>query len=50
MLKALRPLDCWGKPIIACVTGKEFALADATLMETAGISVFSAHRKQVGVP
>lgn len=47
MLKALRPLDCWGKPIIACVTGKEFALADATLMETAGISVFSVRRKQV---
>ncbi len=38
---SLKSIDYKGKPIIACVAGKEFALADAIKMEKAGIPVFS---------
>jgi len=38
---ALRSIDCKGKPIIACVTGKEFAMPDVIKMEKAGIPVLS---------
>ncbi len=40
-VEALRSIDYKGKPIIACVAGKEFALEDAIKMEKAGIPVFS---------
>ncbi len=38
---ALNSIDYRGKPIIACVAGKEFALQDVIKMEKAGIPVFS---------
>ena len=38
---SLKSIDYKGKPIIACVAGKEFALADVIKMEKAGIPVFS---------
>jgi len=38
---ALKSIDYKGKPIIACVAGKEFALADVIKMEKAGVPVFS---------
>jgi len=38
---ALQSIDYKGKPIIACVAGKEFALQDVIRMEKAGIPVFS---------
>ncbi len=38
---ALKSVDYRGKPIIACVAGKEFALPDVIKMEKAGIPVFS---------
>lgn len=38
---ALKSIDYKGKPIIACVAGKEFALPDVIKMEKAGIPVFS---------
>ena len=38
---SLKSVDYKGKPIIACVAGKEFALADVIKMEKAGIPVFS---------
>ena len=38
---SLKSIDYRGKPIIACVAGKEFALADVIKMEKAGIPVFS---------
>jgi acyl-CoA synthetase (NDP forming) len=38
---ALKSIDYKGKPIIACVAGKEFALQDVIRMEKAGIPVFS---------
>ncbi len=37
----LKSIDYKGKPIIACVAGKEFALQDVIKMEKAGIPVFS---------
>ena len=37
----LKSIDYKGKPIIACVAGKEFALPDVIKMEKAGIPVFS---------
>jgi acyl-CoA synthetase (NDP forming) len=40
-VEALRSVDYKGKPIIACVAGKEFALEDVIKMEKAGIPVFS---------
>lgn len=40
-VEALRSIDYKGKPIIACVAGKEFALEDVIKMEKAGIPVFS---------
>ena len=36
----LKKIDYKGKPIIACVAGKEFAQADVIKMEKAGIPVF----------
>ncbi|MFA6372469.1 MAG: acetate--CoA ligase family protein [Methanothrix sp.] len=36
----LKKIDYKGKPIIACVAGKEFAQADVIKMENAGIPVF----------
>jgi len=38
---ALNSVDYKGKPIIACVAGKEFAMDDVIKMEKAGIPVFS---------
>mgnify|MGYP002475641111 FL=1 len=38
---SLKSIDYKGKSIIACVAGKEFALADVIKMEKAGIPVFS---------
>ena len=38
---ALKSIDYKGKPIIACVAGKKFALADVVKMEKASIPVFS---------
>jgi acyl-CoA synthetase (NDP forming) len=40
-VEALKSIDYKGKPIIACVAGKEFALNDVIKMEKAGIPVFS---------
>jgi acyl-CoA synthetase (NDP forming) len=40
-IDALKGIDYRGKPIIACVAGKEFALDDVIKMEKAGIPVFS---------
>ncbi|VVB70405.1 Acetate--CoA ligase [ADP-forming] II [uncultured archaeon] len=40
-VEALKSIDYKGKPIIACVAGKEFALQDVIKMEKAGIPVFS---------
>ena len=40
-VEALQSVDYKGKPIIACVAGKEFALDDVIKMEKAGIPVFS---------
>jgi acyl-CoA synthetase (NDP forming) len=40
-VEALESIDYKGKPIIACVAGKEFALEDVIKMEKAGIPVFS---------
>jgi len=40
-VEALKSIDYKGKPIIACVAGKEFALADVIKMEKAGIPVLS---------
>jgi len=40
-VEALRSINYRGKPIIACVAGKEFAMADVISMEKAGIPVFS---------
>jgi len=37
----LKSINYKGKPIIACVAGKEFALPDVIKMEKAGIPVFS---------
>jgi acyl-CoA synthetase (NDP forming) len=37
----LKSIDCKGKPIIACVAGKEFAMPGVIKMEKAGIPVFS---------
>lgn len=37
----LKKIDYQGKPIIACVAGKEFAQADVIKMEKAGIPVFA---------
>ncbi|VVB69554.1 Acetate--CoA ligase [ADP-forming] [uncultured archaeon] len=38
---ALQSIDYKGKPIIACVAGKEFAMQGVIEMEKAGIPVFS---------
>ena len=38
---SLKYIDYKGKPIIACVAGKEFAMVDVIKMEKAGIPVFS---------
>jgi acyl-CoA synthetase (NDP forming) len=38
---ALKSINYKGKPIFACVAGKEFALPDVIKMEKAGIPVFS---------
>lgn len=46
-VEALKSIDNRDKPIITCVAGKEFALADVIKMEIAGISVFSAYSRQV---
>lgn len=40
-VEALKSIDYKGKPIIACVAGKEFALDGVINMEKAGIPVFS---------
>jgi acyl-CoA synthetase (NDP forming) len=40
-IEALKGIDYKGKPIIACVAGKEFALDDVIKMEKAGIPIFS---------
>jgi len=40
-VEALKSIDYRGKPIIACVAGKEFAMPDVIKMEKAGIPVFS---------
>lgn len=40
-VEALKSIDYKGKPIIACVAGKEFALDGVIKMEKAGIPVFS---------
>ena len=37
----MKSIDYRGKPIIACVAGKEFAMPDVIKMEKAGIPVFS---------
>ena len=37
-MESPRSIDKESKPIIACVEGKEFALADVIKMEQAGIS------------
>jgi acetate---CoA ligase (ADP-forming) len=37
----LKAIDYRGKPIIACVAGKEFAMPDVIEMENAGIPVLS---------
>ena len=37
----LKSIDYKGKPIIACVAGKEFAMPGVIKMEKAGIPVFS---------
>ena len=46
-VEALKSIDHRGKLIIACVIGKEFALADVIKMEKASIPVFSTHRNRV---
>ena len=38
---ALKSINYKGKPIIACVAGKEFAMPDVIKMENAGIPVVS---------
>ncbi|HUI40204.1 MAG TPA: acyl-CoA synthetase, partial [Methanothrix sp.] len=40
-VESLKSIDYKGKPIIACVAGKEFAMHDVIKMEKAGIPVFS---------
>lgn len=40
-VETLKSINYKGKPIIACVAGKEFALPDVIKMEKAGIPVFS---------
>jgi acyl-CoA synthetase (NDP forming) len=40
-IEALKSIDFRGKPVIACVAGKEFALNDVIKMEQAGLPVFS---------
>jgi acyl-CoA synthetase (NDP forming) len=40
-IDALKSIDYKGKPIIACVAGKEFALDNVIKMEKAGVPVFS---------
>jgi acyl-CoA synthetase (NDP forming) len=40
-VESLKSIDYRGKPIIACVAGKEFALDDVIKMEKAGIPVLS---------
>jgi acyl-CoA synthetase (NDP forming) len=40
-IEALKSIDFRGKPVIACVAGKEFALNDVIKMEKAGFPVFS---------
>ncbi|MDD1758755.1 MAG: acetate--CoA ligase family protein [Methanotrichaceae archaeon] len=40
-IEALKRIDFRGKPVIACVAGKEFALNDVIKMEQAGLPVFS---------
>jgi acyl-CoA synthetase (NDP forming) len=40
-VEALKSINYRGKPIIACVAGKEFAMHDVKKMENAGIPVFS---------
>lgn len=39
--ETLKSIDYKGKPIIACVAGKEFAMSGVVKMEKAGIPVFS---------
>jgi acyl-CoA synthetase (NDP forming) len=39
--EALKEIDCRGKPVIACVAGKEFAMEDVIKMEKAGIPVLA---------
>jgi acetate---CoA ligase (ADP-forming) len=43
----LKAIDYKGKPIIACVAGKEFAMPDIIKMEKAGIPVLSTLRSRV---
>jgi acyl-CoA synthetase (NDP forming) len=38
---SLKSIDYKGKPIMACVAGKEFAMEDVIKMEKAGIPVYS---------
>lgn len=38
---SLKSIDYKGKPIVACVAGKEFAMEDVIKMEKAGIPVYS---------
>ncbi|MDD1757289.1 MAG: acyl-CoA synthetase, partial [Methanotrichaceae archaeon] len=40
-IEALKGIDFRGKPVVACVAGKEFALNDVIKMEQAGLPVFS---------
>ncbi|OPY54180.1 MAG: succinyl-CoA synthetase subunit alpha [Methanosaeta sp. PtaU1.Bin060] len=40
-VESLKGIDFKGKPIIACVAGKEFAMPEVIKMEKAGIPVFS---------
>jgi len=40
-VETLKKIDYHGKPIIACVAGKEFAQPDVIKMENAGIPVFA---------
>ncbi|MDM7934652.1 MAG: acetate--CoA ligase family protein [Methanothrix sp.] len=40
-VEALKSIDYKGRPIIACVAGKEFAMEEVIRMEKAGIPVFS---------
>ncbi|MCU0637478.1 MAG: acetate--CoA ligase family protein [Methanothrix sp.] len=40
-VETLKSIDYRGKPIIACVAGKEFAMPDVIKMENAGIPVLS---------